>query len=109
MTIKYRGEELTESELDEIASNFYISNHAYERLSQRGNVDIRQLLKKPLVAYFNTDGSVNVAKDEYNYLVFDFDTKHNNWCLVTWKEESWYGKTVFEKQAMAKNGYERKI
>lgn len=109
MTIKYRGEELTPAELQEIADNFYISKHAKERLRERGYVNIRDLVLNPLVAYFNTDGSINVAQDEYNYLVFVWSERHQNFTLVTWKEESWYGKTVFDKQKMAKNGYERKL
>lgn len=108
MNIKNRGENLTQEELSEIANNFYISKHAVERLRERGRVNIRQLVLNPLVAYFNTDGSVNVAQDEYNYLVFSYDEFHKNWKVVTWKEESWHGKTVFDKQQMARNGYGRK-
>lgn len=109
MIIKNRGEELTKEEREEIANNFFISRHAIERLRERGKVDIRQLVLDPLVAYFNTDGSVNVAQDEYNYLVFSYDDFHKNWKVVTWKEESWHGKTVFDKQRMAMNGYGRKV
>ncbi len=108
MQIKYRGEELTPAERQEIANNFHISKHAAERLRDRGNVDIKALLKDPLVAYFNTDGSINVAQDEWNYLVFVWDDYHKNFNLITWKEESWYGKSVFDKQRMAQAGYGRK-
>lgn len=108
MNIKNRGEDLTKEELNEIANNYYISLHAKERLQERGNVNIRNLVLNPLVAYFNTDGSVNVAMDEWNYLVFAYSEKHQNWTVVTWKEESWHGKTVFDKQEMARNGYGRK-
>ena len=108
MQIKYRGEELTSEERQEIADNFCITKHAVERLRDRGYIDIRALLKDPLVAYFNTDGSINVAQDEWNYLVFVWDEEGKIFKLITWKEESWYGKSVFDKQRMAMNGYERR-
>lgn len=108
MTLKYQGEELTKEELKELSENFHISKHAAERLRERGKIDIKNLVLHPLVAYFNTDGSINVAQDQFNYLVFVWDQSHNNFNLVTWKEMSWFGNTVFDKQQMAKNGYDRK-
>lgn len=109
ITIKNRGEELTPAELKEIYDNLFISEHARERLQERVPVNIKQLFESPLVAYFNTDGSVNVALDEYNYLVVQYCEHFKNWKAVTWKEKSWNSKTVFDKQRMAKAGYGRKV
>ena len=109
MIIKNRGEELTPAELKEIYSNLYISEHAKKRLQERVPVNIKQLFENPCVAYFNTDGSVNVALDEYNYLVVQYCEHFKNWKVVTWKEKSWNSNTVFDKQQMAKAGYGRKI
>jgi hypothetical protein len=109
ITIKNRGEELTSAELQEIYNNLFISEHARERLRERVPVNIKQLFESPLVAYFNTDGSVNVALDEYNYLVVQYCEHFKNWKVVTWKEKSWNSKTVFDKQRMAKAGYGRKV
>lgn len=109
ITIKNRGEELTSAELKEIYNSLFISKHARERLRERVPVYIKQLFESPLVAYFNTDGTVNVALDEYNYLVVQYCEHFQNWKVVTWKEKSWNSKTVFDKQRMAKAGYGRKV
>ena len=109
INIRHRGEELKPEELQEIYDNLFISKHAQERLDERVPVNIKQLFENPLVAYFNTDGSVNIALDEYNYLVVAYCEKFNNWKVITWKEKSWHDKTVFDKQRMAKAGFGRKV
>lgn len=108
ISIRYRGEELTDEELMEIYNNLHITNHARERLNSRIPVDLKQLFESPLIAYFNTDGSVNVAYDVYNYLVVKYNEHYDRWSALTWKEKSWNNKTVFDKQNMAKCGYGRK-
>lgn len=108
IVIRYRGEELTDEELMEIYNNLHITNHARERLNSRIPVDLKQLFENPLIAYFNTDGSVNVAYDVYNYLVVKYNERYDHWSALTWKEKSWNNKTVFDKQNMAKCGYGRK-
>ena len=67
-----------------------------------------------VLAYYNTDGSVNIAVSEYNYYVFEYQDENasehivDKWRLVTYKEPSWYGINIYDKQQMAKNGYDRK-
>ena len=100
-----RGEELTREELQEIADNFILSNHSKEKIAERHpNANIKEIILNPIVAYYNTDKSINIALNEYEYLVIAPDS----YKVVTFKEKSWYSKTVFDKQDMAKNGYDRK-
>ena len=100
-----RGEELTKEELQEIADNFILSNHAKEKIAERHpNVNIKEIILNPIIAYYNTDQSINIALNEYEYLVI----APNSYTVITFKEKSWYSKTVFDKQDMAKNGYDRK-
>lgn len=106
--LRYHGEELTKDELQEIYSKLSYTNHVMERLSERQDVNIEELFKNPVLAYFNTDGSVNIAKDEYNYLVCAYSEDYDNWRAITWKEKSHNNITIFQKQEFAKNGYDRK-
>lgn len=108
MEIKHKGEELTLSERKEILDHLYFSKHARERLEQRLPVCIDELIMNPKLAYFNTDGSVNIAADDYNYLVVAYNEKYKNWTVVTWKEKSWHPtNTIFEKQRLAQKGADR--
>ena len=100
-----RGENLTQEELQEIADNFILSVHAKEKIAERHpNANIKELILNPIIAYYNTDKSINIALNEYEYIVIAPDS----YVIVTFKEKSWYSKTVFDKQDMARNGYERK-
>lgn len=100
-----RGENLTQEELQEIADNFILSVHAKEKIIERHpNINIKELILNPIVAYYNTDKSINIALNEYEYIVIAPDS----YKVITFKEKSWYSKTVFDKQDMARNGYERK-
>lgn len=65
-------------------------------------MDVKEVILHPLVAYFNTDGSMNFAKDRFNYIVIAASQEHQNYVVVTWKEMSWYNNDVFDKQALAK-------
>lgn len=106
--LRFNGEELTEGELQEIHSKLQFTNHVIERLNERQDVNIEELFKNPVLAYFNTDGTVNIAKDEFNYLVCAYDEYYDIWKAVTWKEKSHNNITIFQKQEFAKNGYDRK-
>lgn len=100
-----RGENLTKEELKEIADNFILSAHAKEKIAKRHpNANIKEIILNPIVAYYNTDKSINIALNEYEYIVIAPD----NYKVLTFKEKSWYSKTVFDKQDMARNGYDRK-
>ena len=108
MKIKNRGEELTQEERNEVANNLHITNHCKQRLNERVDVDVYKLIRNPMIAYFNTDGSMNFALDKWNYLVVARDDYHKCYNAVTWKELSWYGNDVYDKQRLAKAGYDRK-
>ena len=100
-----RGEELTKEELREIADNYILSTHAKNMINKRHpNADVRAIILNPIVAYYNTDKSINIALNEYEYLVVAPDS----FVVMTFKEKSWYSINIFDKQNMAKNGYDRK-
>ena len=100
-----RGENLTKEELKEIADNFILTVHAKEKIAERHpNTNIKEIILNPVVAYYNTDKSINIALNEYEYIVIAPD----NYKVITFKEKSWYNKTVFDKRDMARNGYDRK-
>ena len=125
------GEQIESEVLEHILNNFFLSSHSIEKLNDRSNLlikykdgnvnkkltkaniinDIRQNM---VLAYYNTDGSVNIAVSEYNYYVFEYQDEsaseyvQDKWRLVTYKEPSWYGINIYDKQQMAKNGYDRK-
>lgn len=116
---KHHGEKISKELLDEIMRNYRISHHAQEQLSKRsdmfvpGNLAatkmrVNEKLIDNILAYFNTDGSVNIAINEWNYFVFCYDENRMYWNMVTFKEQSWYGKNIFEKREMAINGFDRK-
>ena len=110
MELKCNGENLTARELQEIADNFHITEHARARIKERllDEKEIIEVLKKPLLAFWNTDYSVNVAKDKFNYLVFEWSIEEEKWILLTYKEESHNGIDIFKKQSLAKLGKDRK-
>lgn len=118
------GEEISNEVLVHIQNNFFISKHAQEQLSSRSNllsknVDgtinffrtkrlINAAIDKNILAYFNTDGSVNIAIGDYEYFVFCYNEDKNNWTMVTYKEPSWYGISIQQKRQMAIDGFDRK-
>ena len=120
MELKFKGEELTRSELSEILQHFIITNHAIKRLDERTNIltrindriDFRTTIRNIkrdinsnlLISYFNTDGTVNVAIDLYHYYVFE--NRDNCWILKTFKEKSWNGITILDKRLLAQQGKE---
>lgn len=126
LELKYSGELLSQNEINEILSNYRISRHAIERLYERSNIlvegygginftktkiNIRNDISNNLyLAYFNTDGSVNIAIDEFNYYVFA--KNEDCWLLQTFKEKSWNNITIDQKRKLAqlgKDGQYRKL
>lgn len=108
MTVKYRGELLTSNELKEIAENFILSRHAQERIAERfPELDIYKAILNPLIAYFNTDGSINIALNSFEYLVIATDRKPYK--IITYKEKSHNNINVFIKRQMAMQGKSRAI
>ena len=108
LRVRHRGQRLNTSELEEIANNYIITKHAKERIHNRfPELNVTKAIKEPLLAYFNTDGSVNIALNEFEYLVVGTD--RIPYPIITFKEKSHNNITIFEKQEMAQNGYNRKI
>lgn len=64
---------------------FSITLHGESRRKKRqlNKSEIIEILKNPLLAYWNTDYTVNVAKDEFNYLVFGWNIKQQRWDMIT--------------------------
>ena len=116
------GEIVSQEVIDEIKTYFRISNHAIERLEHRTNVvvrfengmmnfnetirNIKYRINHRVLAYYNTDGSINIAIDKYNYFVFVKDD-NGIWVLITFKEKSYNDNNIFYKQRLAKMGIER--
>ena len=108
MTVKYQGELLTTDELKEIAENFILSKHAEERIAERNpELNIYKAILRPLLAYFNTDGSVNIALNGFEYLVIA--TSKKPYRVVTYKEKSHNNIDIFTKREMAMQGISRKL
>ena len=101
-----KGQKLEKWELEEIANNFSLSYHARQRLEERGKeIDVKNLILNSCLAYYNTDGTINIAKDKYFYLVVAIKT--DGYTVVTYKEKSHNGITIFEKRALALRGVKR--
>lgn len=109
MKLKSRGENLSRKELEELANNYVISKHAFTRLKERNlSLDkIKDIILNPYLAYFNTDKSINVCKDNYYYLVFTYCEKEKKFVLVTYKEPSKSKVSVVKKQMYASLGLDR--
>lgn len=58
------------------------------------------------LAYYNTDGSINIAIDNYRYFVFKA-VSTGKYLMITIKNPSMDGYTVWEKYKFAKNGFDR--
>ncbi len=109
MKLKSRGENLSRKELEELANNYVISKHAFTRLKERNlSPDkIKDIILNPYLAYFNTDKSINVCKDNYYYLVFTYCEKEGKFVLITYKEPSKSRVSVVKKQMYASLGLDR--
>lgn len=117
------GKEVSQEIIDEIKTYFRITNHAIDRLEQRTNTvvrfdngsvnynetirNIKYKINHRILAYYNTDDTINIAIDRYNYFVFKkgYD---NLWVLVTFKEKSYNDNDIFYKKRLAEIGYARK-
>lgn len=103
MTVKYHGELLTTAELKEIANNVVLTFHAKERIAERfPDLNVYKAIMNPLIAYFNTDGSINIALNSFEYLVIATDRKPYR--VITYKEKSHNNIDIFTKRQMAMQG-----
>lgn len=132
--INKKGEEVSKEFISGILSNLKLSRHSIKEMRERTSfvnlvvdreetfndgthmVDFRATMRNIrnavdgyVLAYINTDGSINVALSDYDYFVFAYDENEDKWILVTFKEKSWYDKSIREKQKMAKAGFARKL
>lgn len=106
MIVKHRGEEVLKEDLIHIANNFELSRHAQEQIAIRHpNINVKESILNPMLAYFNTDGTINCAINNFEYLVIATD--RFPYKVITFKEKSWYSKDIYEKQQMAKDGFAR--
>jgi len=99
----HNGELLLPTELEEISKNFRLSYHVENQLRDRGiSLDLAPLFKNPFLAYYNTDGSINIARNDYEYFVV---AKGDDcFVVVTFKEKSINGFTVTDKRNFALEG-----
>lgn len=102
-----RGQLVGEKKLQQIANNYVVSIHAGERIAKRkADIDIKSIILNPLLAYYNTDGSINIALNEYEYLVVK-KHKDNTYIIITFKEKSHNNINIFQKRKLAQQGYSR--
>jgi hypothetical protein len=97
LKIKHRGQEVPKDELMFISNNYILTQHAIEKIQDRhSGIDVTESIRNPMIAYYNTDGSINCAinRDEY----FVIATDKFPFRIVTFKEKSWYGKDVKKKE-----------
>jgi hypothetical protein len=105
--VRHRGQLLKYNELNEIANNYILTRHAKEMINKRcPNLNIRRSIKNPILAYFNTDGSVNIAINKFEYLVIALDKFPYK--IITFKEKSQNGIDIFFKRYLAQIGCCRK-
>lgn len=104
--IKCRGELVTKEELKRISSNYSLSYHAKCRIAERRpDLNITEALLNPILAYYNTDGTANIAVSPVEYFVVD--ASRDPCAIITYKEESHYGNTIFKKRKLAQQGKDR--
>lgn len=106
--VRHRGQLLRRQELNEIADNYILTKHAKEMIETRcPNLNVKDSIRHPVLAYFNTDGSVNIALNSYEYLVVSLE--RIPYAVITFKEKSYNGVDIYRKRYLAKNGYCRKL
>lgn len=97
---------LTQDELNDIANNLILTNHAKERIKERlenkTEDDIKKIIKHPFYAWNNTDNTKSIAIDNNKYFVIaqDFNDK-SKYALITIKEKSKNDVSITTKLQMA--------
>lgn len=102
-----RGQNLYQKELKEIADNFYFTIHGSGRIIERKGLsheDLKAKILNPFLAYFNTDGSINVAPSEFECYIF-CKCEDGRYCMVTYKERTYT--SMVKKQQLAMRGIHR--
>lgn len=107
--MKCRGELLTAVELNNIANHLTLSYHAKEQLTVRNfGTDLNKIktaILNPILAYYNTDGSINIARNRWEYFVIV--PKKDGFLMITYKEQSHNGIDIYAKRNLAIRGYGR--
>lgn len=99
-----KGELLTAEELQDIAEHFTLSKHAEQRIAERyPDIDVKKAILTPLIAYYNTDRSINIAINGYEYIVI----APYKYIVITFKEKSLNDIDIFTKRQMAMQGKKR--
>lgn len=99
-----KGELLTAEELQDIAEHYILSKHAQQRIAERyPDINVKKAILNPLIAYYNTDRSINIAINGYEYIVIaPYEYK-----VITFKEKSLNGIDIFTKRRLAMQGKKR--
>lgn len=101
---------LTPQDLDTIANNLVFTHHAKARTLERfktNNVSIvKESIKKPFLAWKNTDGTINIALNDNEYFVIKQDL--DKFVVITFKEKSKNEITTSKKFYLAFSGYKYK-
>ena len=99
-----KGELLTAEELQDIAEHYILSKHAEQRITERHpDIDVKKAILNPVLAYYNTDRSINIAINGYEYIVIaPYEYK-----VITFKEKSLNGIDIFAKRELAMQGKKR--
>lgn len=121
---KRHGLDVRQKVIDIIKSNFHITEHAIEKMDSRSNLiaryergridyittinNICNAIDNRILAYYNTDGSINIAVTKWEYFVFEYREDKKLWELVTYKEMSLNGIDIYAKKQLAIDGYDRK-
>ena len=104
-----RGQLVGEKRLQEIAEKFVVSNHAEQKIAERNpDINIKEIILNPLLAYYNTDGSINIALNKYEYLVVNKNKNDDTYTVITFKEKSHNNIDIFAKRELAIQGYGRR-
>lgn len=118
---KYAGKTVSKGVLHYISDHFELYYHSICRMKDRGflkdvpdfdNATIKKVVKQviynPYLAFYNTDGTINICIDENHYFVFAYNPDEKNYTCITYKESSKNGYTVNDKILLAKKGVIRK-
>ena len=109
---------LSKDELYEVSNNIKFTYHAIDRLNVRLDLDVEvygdrviimDLIRNSCLAYYNTDGSINVGINEFEYFVFIPKSKysHTYYLMITFKERSLNNITLQRKYELACKGVSR--
>lgn len=113
-----KGHTLTDNDIDAIVNNFTISRHAAQRMVERGLFDtvpkdihnqVRRYISNNCLAFWNEDGTANIAVDIDHYFVIQYSYTKNSYVVLTYNTTSENGYNIFDKREMASAGLSKKL